>query len=182
MRQLSKILLLFAASLNAQSFTGMVEGPPHDGDTLSIRTKTGLVKIRLFGADAPELKQEGGEESRRSLARIAPIGSTLVCEDRGKSFDRVVATCRTFARQVDISEHQVRAGHALVWTAERQKAPGWGAWQPKPPKRYTVSKKAGERYAYIRSLLEAEQEAAKKAVGMWSNRVPPVPAWQWRKR
>ena len=87
-----------------------------DGDSLTI----GTARIRLFGIDAPEGKQQCrsaqnrgytcGEDARRAL--IGLIGGREVsCTPVGVSHDRSVAVCTVEGR--DLSEAQVRAGHAL---------------------------------------------------------------------
>ena len=87
-----------------------------DGDSLIV----GMARIRLFGIDAPEGKQQCrdaqrrstpcGEEARRVLATA--IGNRPVsCTPVGLSHDRSVAVCTVDGR--DLSEAMVRSGHAL---------------------------------------------------------------------
>lgn len=65
-----------------------------DGDTFTLSLET---RIRLFGIDAPELNQKCkrdnacepcGQMSRDALATVAQ--GDLICERRGKSYDRTV--------------------------------------------------------------------------------------------
>ena len=42
----------------------------HDGDTITILTEEKQVKVRLFGIDAPELKQPFGRKSKEFLASM----------------------------------------------------------------------------------------------------------------
>lgn len=101
----------------------------YDGDTLRLATgKSGkTVTVRIWGIDAPELKQtcaQGtkpvacGETARAELARIA-AGKTLSCEKKSQSYQRIVAVC--FADGADIGREMVRRGHAF---AERRYARG----------------------------------------------------------
>ena len=87
-----------------------------DGDSLMI----GTARVRLFGIDAPEGRQDCrdaqgrsyrcGESARRALAEL--IGSHEVsCMPVGASHDRSVALCT--AQRRDLSEAMVRGGHAL---------------------------------------------------------------------
>ena len=87
-----------------------------DGDSLVI----GNQRIRLFGIDTPEGRQECrdaagraygcGNEARRALESL--IGSRPVaCAPTGQSYDRKVALCRVSGN--DLGEGLVRAGHAL---------------------------------------------------------------------
>ena len=95
-----------------------IDGRPRviDGDSLVIGTS----RIRLFGIDAPEGRQrcrdaQGrsyacGETAKRALASLIG-GGAVSCTPVGVSHDRSVAVCTVNGR--DLSEAQVRAGHAL---------------------------------------------------------------------
>lgn len=70
-----------------------------DGDTL--RCSNG-VRVRLAGMDAPEIHgcprnrqctPGDGQASKRALAQIA-LGKTLTCQSLGKSYNRILATCK----------------------------------------------------------------------------------------
>jgi endonuclease YncB( thermonuclease family) len=87
-----------------------------DGDSLEVAG----VRIRLFGIDAPEARQQCrdakrepyacGREATRVLDRLIG-GRTVTCKrvalDR---YDRDVATCEVVGR--DLGDAMVRAGHA----------------------------------------------------------------------
>jgi endonuclease YncB( thermonuclease family) len=87
-----------------------------DGDSLII----GASRIRLFGIDAPEGRQDCrdaqgrsyrcGESARRALADLIG-GREVSCTPVGASHDRSVALCT--AQDRDLSEEMVRGGHAL---------------------------------------------------------------------
>lgn len=188
------LLLSLVFNLGAQTFTATVEGPPSDGDTIPVTVKTsavrdlkpGVYRLRLFGADAPELAQEGGEESRRALARLAPHGTELRCEFREWSYGRPVATCLAGRTGTDMSWHQVRFGHALVWTPargdEKKVGGNWPAWEMKPPGRF-ASQKTVKRAYVIEMLLIAETHAKNEKAGVWAGLKPwekPCPAWRYR--
>jgi endonuclease YncB( thermonuclease family) len=93
-----------------------------DGDSLEI----GSERIRLFGIDAPELRQlcqlreaevTCGFEARDALAALVR-GRTVTCtpEEAERSYDRLVAVCRVTTERdgtIDLSEKQVRDGHAI---------------------------------------------------------------------
>ena len=87
-----------------------------DGDSLEIAGR----RIRLFGIDAPEGRQDCrdgngrvyacGAQARSALAQA--IGNAAVsCTPVGESYDRNVALCTAGGR--DLSEAMVRSGHAL---------------------------------------------------------------------
>lgn len=80
-----------------------------DGDT--VRCGSG-VRIRLWGIQAPERDQPGGPAATRALAQIID-GRDLICDLRGKSYNRVVARC--WAGGEDIAEAMVTRGHAADW-------------------------------------------------------------------
>ena len=42
----------------------------HDGDTITVLQDKQQVKVRLFGIDAPELKQPYGKKSKRFLSNL----------------------------------------------------------------------------------------------------------------
>lgn len=97
-----------------ESFSGRVRVV--DGDSLELAGH----RVRLFGIDAPESRQECrdargrfydcGREARDALARA--IGSQSVsCSPVGESYNRDVAICTANGR--DLSEAMVRSGHAL---------------------------------------------------------------------
>lgn len=101
----------------------------YDGDTLRLAAgRSGkTVAIRIWGIDAPELKQTCargtepvacGKQARAELERIA-AGKTLSCEKKSQSYQRVVAVC--FADGTDIGREMVRRGYAF---AERRYARG----------------------------------------------------------
>ena len=100
-----------------------------DGDTLRVAGQP----IRLYGIDAPELRQrcEGwpaGEEARRALAALVtvrPVECRRVTTDR---YGRVVATCR--AGNEDVATNLVRSGMAWAYHTYslRYLLPEWQAW------------------------------------------------------
>ena len=97
---------------------GAIAGPARvvDGDSLEIAGH----RIRLFGIDAPEGRQDCrdahgrdyacGAQARNALTQA--IGSARVsCTPVGESYDRDVALCTANGR--DLGEAMVRGGHAL---------------------------------------------------------------------
>jgi endonuclease YncB( thermonuclease family) len=191
-----KTILLFALAggLGAQTFSATVEGPPHDGDTLPVKVQAstnrkkvplGSAKIRLWLADAPELRQDVGENARRSLAGLVPIGAWVRCAYVSKSVDRLVADCSTgkSGSERNLSEHQVSEGWALVWTPERGKAADWAGWRPKGLGRSASPPKIA-RYTRLLIMLDLERAAADKMAGAWAGlgrAEKPQPAWLFRK-
>jgi endonuclease YncB( thermonuclease family) len=97
---------------------GAISGPARvvDGDSLEVAGH----RIRLFGIDAPEGRQDCrdaqgrtyacGRDARTALAS-AIGGQSVSCTPVGESYNRDVSVCTANGR--DLSEAQVRSGHAL---------------------------------------------------------------------
>lgn len=82
----------------------------HDGDTIRIGTQS----IRIWGIDAVELKQRCGNAPCGVMARdaLADIigGRDVICVAKGKSYQRIVATCMVAG--VDVAQEMARRGMA----------------------------------------------------------------------
>lgn len=88
----------------------------YDGDTLTASCPSGEVKVRVFGIDAPEMKQEPwGDRSREAMRALLPrrdaIRVQVMDQDR---YDRAVA--KVFAGDRDVGLEMVRQGRAVVYT------------------------------------------------------------------
>lgn len=125
-----------------------------DGDTIKI----GGIYVRIWGIDAPELRQDCtmqdgavliGEASRRRLAEIV-AGGEVICEERDiDRYGRMVGQC---------SANGVDLGGAMV-------SDGW-AWA------YTH---------YAGDLYVPQQENAEEAgLGLWAGGAVCELASQWR--
>ena len=125
-----------------------------DGDSL----RSGVLKIRLHGIDAPELKQtcidnQGaswpcGRAAREAMAEIAttaPLRCVLMDVDR---YGRLIMRC--FAGRTDIAEHLVANGLALAY------------------RRYSTD------------YVAAETTARRHRRGVWSGEFEAP--WDWRRR
>src|SRR4051812_3764841 len=125
----------------------------HDGDTFTLAGR----QIRLWGVDAPELRQQCrdrhgqryacGIEAKSKLTKIV-VGKTVACRQRGVSGNRIVAEC--LIKGDDIGGTMVRSGYAL-----------------------DAAKYSNRTYA-------ADQSKAIKAeVGLWRGSFQEP--WMWRK-
>lgn len=96
----------------------------YDGDTFHVMDGYNIVdKVRLWGYDAPELKEKCrdaewksyrcGDEARKALAELISRTEIVVCEEKGKSYDRKVMKCLVGSDtgSIDIGEAMVRSGH-----------------------------------------------------------------------
>jgi len=126
-----------------------------DGDSLTVLTQQGeRQRIRLYGIDAPESGQAGGEAATafaRSKALFTEVELNVMDTDR---FGRAVAMV-TLPDGSILNEELVRHGHAWVYdTYCRQ--PICIKWR----------------------ALEKEARVNKK--GLWADK-NPTPPWTWRR-
>ena len=87
----------------------------YDGDTLTASCPSGEVKVRVFGIDAPEMKQEPwGDRSKEALRGLLPrFGSVRLRVMDQDRYDRTVA--QVFTDQRDVGLEMVRQGRAVVY-------------------------------------------------------------------
>ena len=70
MRKILFLIYIFILSLTSMAISGQVIDVA-DGDTLVIRSGSKKIRVRMYGIDAPELKQRYGEiEIQRILENI----------------------------------------------------------------------------------------------------------------
>ena len=87
----------------------------HDGDTVNVTTYNNKkIKIRLFGIDAPELKQPFGEESRLCLEKLIQNKNiSYIPRDKNKSTDKYGRTVAViFDGDININLEMVKNGCA----------------------------------------------------------------------
>lgn len=96
-----------------------------DGDTIELLTKENpynhitKLKIRLYGIDAPELKQAYGKEAKKYLsALILKQEVSLIIENKDK-YDRFVSTL--FLKGQDINKEMVKNGYAHAYESFSKK-------------------------------------------------------------
>jgi len=136
-----------------------------DGDTLVVQTAEAEVIIRLFGLDAPESGQEGGEAAAKALSPIQGRQVTIREMD-GDSESRLSAQLR----RVALVEYE----GASVNLAQVQKGLAWYCPQ------------ACQEQPICGELEKAEKEAREAKRGLWSKgwfwekKGEPVPPWEWR--
>lgn len=160
--------IIIAAALLALALPATAAAPiagtvsaVHDGDTFTIE---GVGRIRMFGLDAPELRQlcataEGacvpcGQAAREDLA-AAILGKEVTCTARGVSYDRTVGECSVDG--VAIGPRQLERGQGLAYKSYLRKA---------------------DRPAY----LGAEQRAKDAKAGIWGLTLVAPDAWRNRKQ
>jgi endonuclease YncB( thermonuclease family) len=117
----------------------------HDGDTISVRTATQTIRIRLEGIDCPEYKQPYSARAKQFTSGLV-YRKQVTVEGRGQDrYDRLLARVRLDG--VELNEALVRAG--MAWHYQR-----------------------GE---VDRTLADAERTARAARVGLWADKNPVPP-------
>lgn len=145
------VLLLWRPGfVQAQSYVGTGRSVL-DGDTVELLRETGqIVRIELYGIDAPELGQPYGVEAARAL-RQAVVQERVRAAAEGRDDDgRPLFVLRVGDRV--LNEQLVRDG--LAWWDRR-------------------------RAAHDDRLRRLEQRARRAERGLWAQS-DPVPPWKWR--
>lgn len=155
-KQLVLALLMAALGLGGGFFLqGKVIAVP-DGDSLEILSASfERQRIRLYGVDCPESRQQGGEAAAsftRSLVLFQEVSLTVMDTDRYK---RPVALV-TLPDGRSLNEELVRAGQAWVYDSYCD-TPRCFAWR----------------------RLEVQARQARQ--GLWAQD-KPVPPWRWRQQ
>ena len=115
----------------------------HDGDTITVLQGKRQIKVRLFGIDAPELKQPYGKKSKQFLVNLI-AGKVVEVEENGKDrYKRTIGTI--YLNGKDINAQMVANGYAWVYRkfskkytpqeskAKSQKLGLWRDKEPTPP-------------------------------------------------
>ena len=128
----------------------------HDGDSFTTEMPNGnLGHIRLYGIDAPELKQSFGFQAKKGLNKLISR-RTLDIEDMDTDrYGRTVVVVRT-SEGVMANEEMVRSG--LAWVYDQY----------------------CKREDICAPLRQAEAEARSAGRGLWAEG-SPTPPWEWRK-
>ena len=114
-----------------------------DGDTIMILQDKQQIKVRLFGIDAPELKQPYGKKSKQFLANLI-AGEVVEVEENGKDRYKRTLGIIHFKGQ-DINAQMVLNGYAWAYVkysriyvdqekpAREKKRGLWQSSNPTPP-------------------------------------------------
>ena len=149
------IVLILSFLMMMMSFAMNIKGKVvkiADGDTITIQTLNNeKIKIRLYGIDAPEKKQDYGIKSLDVLKELS-YGKTVDVEVKEKDrYGRTVGI--VFLNGEEINLKMIETGNA---------------WHYK--------KYAKEEMSYA----NAEAEARKKKLGLW-NSDKQISPWEYRK-
>ena len=125
-----------------------------DGDTLTIKnTDNKLVKIRLYGIDAPEIKQDFGPDSKVFLSNN--ISGRYITVDVLDIDQYKRSVGRVFLDDTDINRLMIEDGFAWVYP-QYCKIPERTQWE------------------------EFQKNAKADKKGLWQ-KTAPTPPWIWRK-
>ena len=115
----------------------------HDGDTITILQNKEQTKVRLYGIDAPEKKQDYGQKSKQFLASLI-AGQMVEVEPKGKDkYKRTLGTI--YYKGQDINAQMVLNGYAWAYIkcskiyvdherlARENKLGLWQSSNPTPP-------------------------------------------------
>jgi len=136
-------------------FSGKVDRV-HDGDTITVFSDDGeYVKVRLFGIDAPELKQAGGRNSKKHLSLLTPVGRSVKVEKvETDQYDRLVGLI-FLEDGTSVNRAMITDGQAWVY------------------ERFCLKVYCAD--------WRLDQKAAKSArKGLWQDK-NPRPPWHWRR-
>jgi len=126
-----------------------------DGDTLEVRRNGGKIeRLRLYGVDAPELKQQGGKESKAFAESLLHGGTITIDIRETDQYGRGIALLHLENGRI-ANEEIIRAGHAWVY------------------RNYCHE-------AFCNQWLALEHLAKKQGLGFWRHH-NPIPPWKWRK-
>ena len=126
-----------------------------DGDTLTLLTKEGPLKIRLYGVDCPESAQSFGPEAENYVADLALFQQVTLKVMNTDRYGRSVALLALPDGRL-LNELLVDEGLAWVYR-DYCRDPRCAAW------------------------LLKEQAAKAQGKGLWSEK-KPLPPWKWRQQ
>ena len=109
------VLCLFAliGLLYSQEIEGKVI-KIYDCDTLNIIHKGKKERVRLFGIDSPELKQDFGIESRNNLRKLCKLNTTARVEVKDiDRYKRIVGI--VYCNGIEVNANQVKNGFAWAY-------------------------------------------------------------------
>lgn len=152
-RKLFLVLIFVLLALFLQNFTQNNEKFEAkavrviDGDTLDILSARGRERVRIYGIDAPELKQEFGSKSKAYLQQLVLNQKlTIFYKDKDR-YDRIIA--RITLRGEDVGRRLVSEGYAWAYWAKnyeleqmKAKEQKKGLWRGKNPKEPSKWRKA----------------------------------------
>lgn len=125
-----------------------------DGDTLEVQRGRERVLVRMYGIDAPEIRQPGGQEAIVGAKRLL-LGKRVQISpmepDRGRHVSALV-----YRGKMLVNSEMVRKGYAWVHTGTCRQQKFCRDWQ------------------------RLERDARKQRLGIWGKHNNHQPPWEWR--
>lgn len=147
------VCLLFAGLSHAQStIQGKVVGIA-DGDTITVLQNFKQYKIRLYGVDTPEKKQDFGQKAKKFTSDMAFNQQVKVVAYDTDRYGRTVGV--VYVDHKCLNQELIKNGFAWVY------------------KRYCKG-------PFCNDWLQLEHEARENKLGLWIDK-NPTPPWDYRK-
>ena len=151
-----KLILLFIVfvtnSAFSQTYTAKVVGVT-DGDTIKILKDKQQIKIRLYGVDTPEKKQDFGSKAKQFTSYLL-FGKIVTVKEFDKDrYGRTIALI--YINGKCLNEELVRNGFAWVYTQYCKES-------------------------FCLKWPEYQEQAKQSKRGLWSQK-NPVPPWEFRR-
>ena len=157
---ISIIIIAFSFAAHSHSFANIDDViigkviSVADGDTITVLINNSQYRIRLFGIDAPERRQDFSNRAKQFVADLVLGKQVRVVKQDVDRYGRIVGI--VYIRNVCVNEKLVRNGVAWVY-------------------RYYC------KIQVCKDWLALESQARVAKVGLWS--LPdPVPPWEYRRR
>lgn len=126
-----------------------------DGDTVTLQSPDGPIKIRLAGIDAPETKMPHGPEAKAHLAALVLGQAVQAIPQKKDRYGRTIATLMLQTKDINLA--MVQAGMAWHYKQYEREQP----------------------QAQARDYARSEQMARAQGRGLWAE-TDAVPPWAWR--
>lgn len=126
-----------------------------DGDSFRVQHGGRMDTIRLYGIDAPEYDQAGGQEAKKLTSALVRGKKVTIAPMDTDRYGRTVALVQ--AREVWVNAELVRAGLAWVY-------PQYCKAQP-----------------LCRDLEILQEQARSRQLGLWRDS-RPAPPWVWKRQ
>ena len=150
MRKIMFAIFIFSLSIIAVAVSGKVIRVS-DGDTILLQSGSQRIKVRMYGIDAPELKQNYGEDSKNYLEKRIlnkNVDVKVINEDK---YGRKVG--KVFYKNKDINLEMIKTGNAWFYeyhakkekeyrkaskSAQEQKLGLWKDKNPQNPRNFRL--------------------------------------------
>ncbi|MEA1967874.1 MAG: thermonuclease family protein [Thermodesulfobacteriota bacterium] len=146
------ITIILTGSIHAQTIAGKVVGIA-DGDTITVLQQGKKYKIRLYGIDTPEKRQDFGKRAKKFTSDMVFREQVRVVQKDKDRYGRVVGM--VYVGNVCVNEEIVKAG--LAWVYHR----------------YCKD-------SFCQQWTDIEAQARSAKIGLWSH-PDPIPPWDYRR-